>query len=107
MQSIAIESLYHNWTYINEVETYAFDGQDRVLVGKTKIDQFYDENIVRSTTENLLSTYIEAQMKLNGTSIDKEQLNVHEERIKEISKMLVGLRNNIDKKIKNNNGRKE
>ena len=77
--------LYHNWTYINEVETYAFDGQDRVLVGKTKIDQFYDENIVRSTTENLLSTYIEAQMKLNGTSIDKEQLNVQVKELVDLS----------------------
>lgn len=67
--------LYHNWTYINEIETYAFDGQERMLIGKTKIDKFYNEQLVRSTTENLLSTYIEGQMKLNGASIDKEQLD--------------------------------
>ena len=39
--------------------------------------------------------------------ISKEQLSVQEECIREISKMLVGLRNTIDSKIKNNKGIKE
>ena len=30
--------LYHNWTYINEVEVYAFDEHERTLIGKTTID---------------------------------------------------------------------
>ncbi len=66
--------LYFNWTYINEVETYAFDGKERKLIGKAKLDQFYDENLVRSTTENLLSNYIESQLKITGAPVDKEQL---------------------------------
>ena len=66
--------LYHNWTYINEVEVYAFDEQERILVGKTSIDQYYDEELVRSTTENLLQDYIEGQMKLNGITINHEQI---------------------------------
>ena len=66
--------LYHNWTYINEVEVYAFDEQERRLIGKTSIDKFYNEELVRSTTENLLLNYIESQMKLNGSTINHEQL---------------------------------
>ena len=68
--------LYHNWTYINEVEVYAFDETERKLVGKTKIDKFYDEGLVRSTTKQLLEDYIEGQMKLNGCKIDKDQLSL-------------------------------
>ena len=66
--------LYHNWTYINEVEVYAFDEHERRLVGKTSIDQYYNEDLVRSTTENLLQDYIEGQMKLNGNTVNHEQL---------------------------------
>lgn len=66
--------LYHNWTYINEVEVYAFDEYERRLVGKTSIDQYYNEELVRSTTENLLQDYIEGQMKLNNCNINHEQL---------------------------------
>lgn len=66
--------LYHNWTYINEVEVYAFDEQERTLIGKTTIDQFYNEELVRSTTEKLLLNYIEGQMKLNGSTFNHEQL---------------------------------
>ena len=67
--------LFHNWTYINDVEVYAFDDQDRKLIGKTTLDQFYNEDLIRSTTEGLLKDYIEGQMKLNGYSIDQKQLN--------------------------------
>ena len=66
--------LYHNWTYINEVEVYAFDEHERRLVGKTSIDQYYNEELVRSTTENLLHDYIQGQIKLNGSTVNHEQL---------------------------------
>jgi hypothetical protein len=66
--------LYHNWTYINEVEVYAFDEHERRLVGKTSIDQYYNEELVRSTTENLLQDYIQGQIKLNGSTVNHEQL---------------------------------
>lgn len=66
--------LYHNWTYINEVEVYAFDEKERKLIGKTKLDQFYNEELIRLTTEKLLEDYIEGQMILNGSKIDKVNL---------------------------------
>ena len=67
--------LYHNWTYINEVEIYAFDEHERKLVGKTTLDQYYNEDLIRSTTERLLKNYVEGQMKLNGCTIDQKQLD--------------------------------
>lgn len=66
--------LYHNWTYINEVEVYAFDEHERRLIGKKTIDQYYNEELVRSTTEDLLRDYIEGQMKLNGSTAYHERL---------------------------------
>ena len=73
--------LYHNWTYINEVEVYAFDEHEKRLVGKTTLDQYYNEDLIRSTTENLLQNYIEGQMRLNGCSVNKEQI---EGKVKEL-----------------------
>ena len=69
--------LYHNWTYINEVEVYAFDGNERKLIGKTSIDQYYDEEKIRSTTKELLHDYILGQIKLNGGNINYKQLESH------------------------------
>lgn len=68
--------LYHNWTYINEVELYVFDGTNHLLVSKTRIDKFYDEDLVRNTTEDMLYSYVEGQMKLNGCQIDSKSLEV-------------------------------
>lgn len=66
--------LYHNWTYINDVEVYAFDGEERKLVGKVSLDKYYDEDLIRTTTENLLLNYIEGQMVLQGIKPHREQL---------------------------------
>ena len=73
--------LYHNWTYINDVEVYAFDGEDRKLVGKVSLDKFYDENLVRTTTENLLLDYIEGQMLLQGIKPQRDQLKEQVEQL--------------------------
>ena len=77
--------LYHSWTYINDVEVYAFDGQERKLIGKTKIDKYYDEDVVRSTTESLLGDYIEGQMKLNRVSINRDKLKADVKRLVDCS----------------------
>lgn len=67
--------LFRNWTYINEVETYAFNGQERVLVGKTKLDVYYDEGLIRTTTEKLLGDYLEGQYRLKGSVADRQKLD--------------------------------
>ena len=66
--------LYHSWTYINEVELYAFNDKERTLIGKTKLDMFYNEELVRSTTEKLLKDYLEGQIRMQGARVDHAQL---------------------------------
>jgi hypothetical protein len=67
--------LYHNWTYINEIEIYAFDGDQRTLIAKTKLDQFYNEDLVRATTEKLLKDYLEGQIMIQGGKVDDNMLD--------------------------------
>lgn len=67
--------LYHSWTYINDVDVYAFDGTERVLIGKTKLDQFYDEGLIRTTVENMIRDYLSSQLKLNGTAMTDASLD--------------------------------
>ena len=67
--------LFRNWTYINEVEVYAFDEQTRTLVGKKTLDTYYNEALVRATTESILKDYIHGQLKLNGGAVDVNQLD--------------------------------
>ena len=64
--------LYHNWTYINDVEVYCFNGTEKVLIGKTSLDVYYDEDLVRATTEKLLRNYIESQFQLQRKPFDSE-----------------------------------
>lgn len=66
--------LYHSWTYINEVEIYAFDGNQRKLISKTSIDTYYNEDLVRSATETMLQNYIESQYKMNRISINQNEI---------------------------------
>jgi hypothetical protein len=67
--------LFHNWTYINDVEVYAFDDQERKLIGKTTLDQFYNEDLVRATTEKLLKDYLEGQIMIQGGKVDSNMLD--------------------------------
>jgi hypothetical protein len=67
--------LFHNWTYINEIEIYAFDGDQRTLIAKVKLDQFYNEDLVRATTEKLLKDYLEGQIMIQGGKVDNTMLD--------------------------------
>ena len=68
-------SLWNCWTYINEMEIYAFDGHEKVLVQKQKFDkEFYNENLIRQTTENMLYSYLKSQLMLSGSNTDDQAL---------------------------------
>lgn len=73
--------LYHNWTYINDIEIYAFDEHNRTLIGKTTLDVYYNEDLIRSSTEKMLREYLEGQLLLTGAKVDRQQLEV---RVKEL-----------------------
>lgn len=73
--------LYHNWTYINEVEIYAFNGKQKELIGKTKIDQYYNEDLVRGAVEEMLGNYLESQMRMAGLTVNT---NILDSQVKEL-----------------------
>ena len=67
--------LYHTWTYIDEVELYAFDGKQPVLIGNKKFEkEFYDVDIIRNSCKQMLKHYLMGQMKMMKTSCKDEQL---------------------------------
>ena len=73
--------LYHTWTYIDEVEVYAFDGKKPVLIGNTKFEkEFYNRQLIQDECANILSNYMKGQMKLmNTTVIQDSTLSVAKE----------------------------
>ncbi len=75
--------LFHNFTYINDIEVYVFNGTERQLVGKKTLDVYYDEDLIRSTTEKMLHDYVVGQLKLTESNCDLKQI---ENQVKETVK---------------------
>lgn len=66
---------YHNWTYINSIEMYAFDGKERLLIGKKDFkNEPYDANFVRETTEKMLVDFMKSQLKMQQRTLSEDQL---------------------------------
>lgn len=67
--------LYHNWTYIDSLELYAFNGEKPVLVQKKDYDKvFRNEASIKADSEAMLRDYLRGQAKMTGTIIADEQL---------------------------------
>lgn len=76
--SILHIGLYHTWTYINDVEVYMFDGKEKKLIGKKALGKtFYNEDLVRSTTEDLLKNYLESQLMIRHCKVNHEEITSH------------------------------
>jgi hypothetical protein len=59
--------LYKNWTYIDEVEIYAYDGNQMTLIGKKKFDkQFYHPETIKNEVIELTFDFLKTQMSLSG-----------------------------------------
>lgn len=66
---------YHNWTYINSVEMYVFDGKERVLIGKKEFPKtFYNAELVRQSTEDMLLAYMKSQLQMQHQQVADAQL---------------------------------
>ena len=69
--------LYKNWTYIDEVEIYAFDGNQMTLIGKKKFDkQFYSPETIKNEVIELTFDFLKTQMTLSGGVGTDESLRV-------------------------------
>ena len=52
--------LYHNWTYIDGIELYAFNGRKLELIQKKDYEkQFRKEEFVKKESEEMVKNYLE------------------------------------------------
>ncbi len=62
--------LYHNWTYIDGIELYAFNGEKPKLIQKRDYDKvFRNEEFIRTESETMVKDYISGMAKAQGVSI--------------------------------------
>ena len=67
--------LYHNWTYIDCIELYAFNGQKMELIQKRDYDKvFRNETFVRQESEQMVKDYLTGVMKTQRICAPAEQI---------------------------------
>lgn len=67
--------LYKNWTYIDEIEIYAFDGPHMTMIAKKKFDKlFYNPETIKNEVINLTFDFLKSQMLLSGGTGTEESL---------------------------------
>lgn len=67
--------MYHNWTYINSMELYVFDGTKLKLVQKREYGKvFRSDEFVRQESQSMLEKYLEATFKAAGEQISAEEV---------------------------------
>ena len=70
--------MYHNWTYIDSLELYVFNGEKLVLVQKKDYDKvFRKEANVKADSEAMLRDYLDGQAKMTKTIIAADQIQKH------------------------------
>lgn len=67
--------LYHNWTYIDGIELYAFNGQKMELIQKRDYDKvFRSEAFIRQDSEQMVKDYLTGVMKTQRVCLPAEQI---------------------------------
>ena len=67
--------LFHNWTYIDGIELYAFNGKKLELIQKKDYDKvFRNEEFIRTESQNMVKDYLSGVLKTQRTSVPEEQL---------------------------------
>ena len=67
--------LYHNWTYIDSIELYAFNGQKMELIQKRDYDKvFRNEAFIRQESEQMVKDYLTGVMKTQRIYMSAEQV---------------------------------
>ena len=69
---------YHNCTYIDSIELYAFNGQKMELIQKRDYDRvFRNEGLIRQESEQMVKDYLTGVMKTQRICIPAEQIATH------------------------------
>ena len=70
--------LYHNWTYIDGIELYAFNGTERVLIAKKQFDkEFYNMEFIKEEVNQMLHSYFKSQILLKNDNASPEIIEQH------------------------------
>ena len=70
--------LYHNWTYIDGIELYAFNGTERVLIAKKQFDKvFYNMEFIKEEVNQMLHSYFKSQILLKNENASTEIIEQH------------------------------
>lgn len=69
--------LYHNWTYIDGIELYAFNGTKLELVQKCEYDKvFRNEQFIRTESEKMVKDYLLGVLKMQRISVSAEEIDI-------------------------------
>jgi hypothetical protein len=67
--------LYHNWTYIDGIELYAFNGQKMELIQKRDYDKvFRNEAFIREESEQMVKDFLAGVMKTQRIFMPADQM---------------------------------
>lgn len=67
--------LFHNWTYIDSIELYAFNGKKRELIQKRDYNKvFRNEEFIRNESETMVRDYIYGVYKTAKLKISDEEV---------------------------------
>ncbi len=62
--------LYHNWTYIDGIELYAFNGNKVELIQKRDYEKvFRNEEFIRAESETMVKDYLSGVLKAQHTTM--------------------------------------
>ena len=63
--------LYKNFSYIDSIEVYAFDGESKVLIGKMDYEKvFYNAERIKEDTAAIIENYLEDSARITGAQLD-------------------------------------
>ena len=63
--------LYKNFSYIDSIEVYTFNGEEKVLIGRMDYDKvFYNAEQIKEDTAAIIANYIEDSARITGSLMD-------------------------------------
>lgn len=70
--------LFHNWTYIDGIELYAFNGHRLELIQKRDYDKvFRSEEFIRRESCQMVADFLSGVMKMQRSCVSAEQIEAH------------------------------
>lgn len=68
--------LAYNWTYINGIEIYAFNGDQFELIQKKDFEcsTYHSTELVKEEATKMLEAYFDSALKTSGSTMPKEQI---------------------------------